>query len=357
MERDEGHRPANAVERRVHGGAGGHSGHAIHEGDESTWIEALFGHACLVCGAPGLADGLGCDEHRLQIDAHARCRLCAALLPPALAACALCGACRRERARRRGVRIQRAHSVGDYDDPLLRELVLAFKHGGRPGLAPHLGALLHVCSTARARLVAAGTLGDAGTMGDAGIQGEAGIQGDAGAPDEGEPRRGDILVPVPLHPARRLERGYDQARLLADGVAAAAPPGFHAVRSVLRRARATAPQGATGLLSREDNVHGAFAPAWPAAWSRRLVRGRRVWLVDDVWTSGATLRACAAGRHDMGAAWCGALVVARASRSRGATSGAEHDHGDGASDESQPPGASTRPAAPGIERVRFSSHA
>lgn len=269
------------------------------EDGAATWTEALFGLVCPLCAAPGARDGLGCESHRLRLPAISRCRTCAAPLPPALAGGFRCGACSRFLLRSPPAGsmsgasgIERAICVGDYEEPLLRELVLAFKHGGRPGLAPYLGALLLASAMSRTT---------------------TGPHEDAPIDAEEDPRPGDLLVPVPLHSARWLERGYDQARLLADAVAAAAPTGSLASRSLLRRSRATAPQGAIGLISRADNVHGAFVPAWPRCLSSWLVRGRRVWLVDDVWTSGATLRECATTLRRMGAAWCGAMVVARAS--------------------------------------------
>ena len=116
---------------------------------------------------------------------------------------------------------------------------------------------------------------------------------------------GDVLVHVPVHPARRAARGYDQAELLAR--AAAAALGLPAVVA-LRRDRATAPQYELGRDRRAANVAAAFAVE-PAR--RAAVTGRWLVLVDDVVTTGATLVACAEALLDAGAAAVSALTVAR----------------------------------------------
>ena len=114
-----------------------------------------------------------------------------------------------------------------------------------------------------------------------------------------------MLVPVPLHPARRLERGHDQASLLATelellGVGRFAP--------LLRRTRHTPAQGAPDAPSRAANVRGAFAVRRP----RGLAQGISVWLVDDVLTTGATVAASALALRRAGAHEVGVLAVARA---------------------------------------------
>lgn len=101
------------------------------------------------------------------------------------------------------------------------------------------------------------------------------------------PWRRAVVVPVPLHAARRRQRGFDQAAWLAGAVAR--PLGLRAAAGVLRRSRNTLPQGDPRVGSRAENVATAFAVVRP-----RGVVGRRVLLVDDVLTSGATARACAA---------------------------------------------------------------
>jgi ComF family protein len=95
------------------------------------------------------------------------------------------------------------------------------------------------------------------------------------------------LVPVPLHRLRRRERGFDQAAWLTAGLAIRL--GLETPTGVLVRVRHTAPQGDPRVLSRSRNVENAFALRRAAK-----VRERHVVLVDDVFTSGATVRACAA---------------------------------------------------------------
>jgi ComF family protein len=112
------------------------------------------------------------------------------------------------------------------------------------------------------------------------------------------------LVPVPLHRRRRRERGFDQAAWLAKNIAQRL--GQVAESDVLVRQRAGLPQGDPRVLSRERNVEGVFRVARPA----RIV-GRRVILVDDVLTSGATARACARLLRDAGATDVAMLTACR----------------------------------------------
>jgi len=106
--------------------------------------------------------------------------------------------------------------------------------------------------------------------------------------------RVDAVIAVPLHPARRRERGYDQAGRLA--VALAARLGAPPLAGVLERARATRPQARLGPRARRRNLSGAFRVQNPE-WIAR----RRLLLVDDVVTTGATLEAALGALADAGA--------------------------------------------------------
>lgn len=97
----------------------------------------------------------------------------------------------------------------------------------------------------------------------------------------------DMIVPVPLHPARQRERGFNQADLIARGAAEAL--GVPVRGDLVRRVRPTRQQARLEAADRAGNLAGAFAPAGPAAGSPRIIG-----LVDDVLTTGSTLSACAA---------------------------------------------------------------
>jgi ComF family protein len=111
------------------------------------------------------------------------------------------------------------------------------------------------------------------------------------------------LIPVPLHRSRLRERGYDQALELAKAVARRTGVPLH--RQSLRRIRGTARQSELGLAARQRNLRGAFAVAGVAL-------PRHVALIDDVMTTGATLRECAKTLLRGGVERVDAWVIARA---------------------------------------------
>ncbi len=228
-------------------------------------VDLVWPPRCHLCGgASGRA--FTCAEHRLpEAPPGPRCGRCAAALPDVVPDGSPCAACRRE-----PPGFAAALALGDYRaQPAVAEWVLALKHGGRRDLAWPLGRALGE------RLARAG------------------------------PAPGSLLVPIPLHPLRRLERGYDQAWLLAR--AASETCGLPLL-SALRRTRATRPQGEPGASSRALNVRGAFAARRTAA--RRLAE-REVWLVDDVASSGATASEAARELRRHGARRVSLLLVAR----------------------------------------------
>jgi ComF family protein len=116
---------------------------------------------------------------------------------------------------------------------------------------------------------------------------------------------GPAVVPVPLHPARLAERGFNQASLLATRIARRL--GAPLWPSALTRIRDTPHQATLRREARRASVKGAFVAREP-----EHIAGRSIVLVDDVATSGATLDACVAALRDAGARAVHAGVVARA---------------------------------------------
>ena len=120
----------------------------------------------------------------------------------------------------------------------------------------------------------------------------------------------DLVVPVPLHWRRKLDRGFNQSELLARPVAKRY--GLRPVNA-LRRKRPTGVQAGLSNAKRRLNVSGAFVVK-----KKSEVAARRVLLIDDVMTTGATLSACAEALKRAGARYVAVLTLARVDRRLGA---------------------------------------
>jgi ComF family protein len=114
----------------------------------------------------------------------------------------------------------------------------------------------------------------------------------------------EIVIPVPLHPERERERGYNQANLLVQYFCREI--GLNSDLMALQRVRHTRPQVGLDPTARRENVEGAFR-----AESAR-VAGKRILLLDDVFTTGATMTAASQALLDCGARQVAGICVARA---------------------------------------------
>ncbi len=166
------------------------------------------------------------------------------------------------RCRRTASALTSSRAIGAYEGAL-RTIVHALKYDGRRSLAPPLAALM----CARGRDVLAGA---------------------------------SAVIPVPLHRARRWQRGFNQA----DDLAASLPL---PLVTALVRVRSTATQTTLPAARRHANVRGAFA----VTAAGRSLAGRTVVLVDDVATTGATLEACARTLKEAGVLEVRGLTAAR----------------------------------------------
>ncbi|CAO3376816.1 ComF family protein [Azospirillum argentinense] len=228
-------------------------------------LDTLLPPRCLCCGGAVDRQGGLCAPcwSGLTFIAPPACACCGTPFDFALEGEPLCGACIAE-----PPLFARARAVLAYDDGS-RPLVLGFKHGDRIHAAGAYGAWM---ARAGAELLA-----------------------DA-----------DLLAPVPLHRLRLFRRRYNQAALLAQ--AAGRQAGRPVIPDLLVRRRSTPSQGGLDRSGRRRNVKGAFAVR-PGLESR--VAGKRIVLVDDVLTTGATLSECARVLLRAGAERVDALTLAR----------------------------------------------
>lgn len=228
--------------------------------------DLLLPPACLLCGErlpPGLSPTDFCPACRAGVPQlpSARCPVCAVAHRTPVSSLHHCEACLRQ-----PPPFARVHAVGPHAGTL-REAVQCFKYRGQLPLERPLGTLL------------------------------------AAAVRAGGGRRPDLVVPVPLHPTRLRERGYNQSlqlgRQAAKQLAAPVAP------ALLRRVKATTAQQGLDAATRRDNLRDAFA-------ATARVTGRHILLVDDVMTTGATVRACAEVLRKAGATSVEVAVLGRA---------------------------------------------
>lgn len=229
------------------------------------------------------------------------------LLPARCAGCgvpgALCGRCRflLDGAARpvlpspRPAGLPASWAVTRYEGAV-RSMIVAHKESGRGALARPLGAAL-----ARS-LLAAGTIGTTATTETIGMAGSAGATGTVTAM---------LVVPVPSTRAAIRRRGHDPLlRITAAAIGALRSRGVSVHRrTVLAHTRRIADQAGLPAAGRAVNLAGALHVARPGD-----VTGRRVILVDDVMTTGATLAEAARALRAAGAEVCAAAVIAATPR-------------------------------------------
>jgi ComF family protein len=232
-------------------------------------VDGVLPPRCLACGTIVDEPDALCSScwAGMTFFAPPWCAVCGLPFPHPMGEEAVCADCARQKPS-----WDRARAVMRYDKHS-RHLVLALKHGDRTHVARALGRWM----------------------------GRAGAELLEGA---------DMIMPVPLHWTRLFTRRYNQAGLLAHAVRAAGGPPVMA--DWLVRRRRTPSQGRLGPAARARNVRGAFAV-------RRgcNVKGKRIVLVDDVLTTGATVEECARVLRRGGAAFIGVLTLSRAVRAGG----------------------------------------
>jgi ComF family protein len=239
-----------------------------------NFLDLIYPPRCPVCGA------FLCDEETSHEEESSFCRACCrSFLPVGSPFCPICGrpfkagnpvdhVC--EDCLRRRPFFKEARAPYIYEGSLMTA-IHEFKYGAKSFLAKPLGLLLS--SFAKTWL---------------------------------EANEGLLLMPVPLHPRRLRERGFNQSLLLAREVAKALNADLDFLS--LKRIKYTKPQTGLGSEERSRNVRRAFQ-----VLRREAVKGRRIVLVDDVATTGSTLNECARALKKAGCREVFCLTLARTS--------------------------------------------
>lgn len=231
-------------------------------------VDALLPPQCMLCTAQVDEPGRLCVDCWPSIGfiAEPCCPTCGTPHAVPVPAGLLCGACLKE-----APPFARARAVFLYGGGG-RDLVLRFKRGDRTDLAPGLAALMR----------------------------------QAGAPLLAEC---DAILPVPLHRWRLWRRRFNQSALLAQALGGMT--GRPVMLELLQRRRATRSLGRLNRAARKRELAGAIGvdPGQAGA-----IRGRRLLLVDDVFTTGATVNACCRALLRAGAAEVTVLTLARVVR-------------------------------------------
>jgi ComF family protein len=233
-------------------------------------VNAVLPPRCLKCGTLVTAPGSLCAACWSGLDflSSSCCACCGYPFDVEAKAGALCARCLANHPP-----FQRSRAAFAYDDGS-RDMILAFKHADRMELAKPFARWM---AQAGRELLA----------------------------------ETELIVPVPLHWQRLLFRRYNQAALLATALGRLSDKPV--LPDLLQRRRATAKQGHLSRLGRARNVKGAFTLR-PAA--RNLVAGKRVLLIDDVITTGATIDGCCQVLIRAGAAQVDVLALAQVIHAR-----------------------------------------
>lgn len=237
------------------------------KGGLQSLVEWVWPSRSLVSGdRGGLGPGVAPEELARLIFLQAGCRLCARPLEAVWSPDAVCPACLAK-----PPPWDEARAAVLYDE-VSRPIVLNLKHGGRrEGLEILCRWMVHA-----GRDMLDST---------------------------------DYLVPVPLHYRRLVRRGFNQSAWLAQGVSR--QTGRSLLVDGLVRWRHTPSQAGKTLRQRRRNVAGAFAVR---PRHRSSIEGRRITLIDDVMTTGATARACCRALRQAGAQKINLLMLARVVR-------------------------------------------
>lgn len=237
-------------------------------------LNLVFPPRCQVCLKFGRAAICDSCLAEIKVIEPPFCAICGRPFDPLAKAAPVCTQCRKRR-----WSFQWARAYGTYEGTL-REAIHRFKYSGKRVLAEPLGKML------------AERAGDLTEVALEAI---------------------DLICPVPLYPARKKERGFNQAELLSKVLAERT--GLPIEAGLLQRTRDTQPQVDLPAQDRARNVRGAFAAAADAGRqpsnTAEQVKGKSILLVDDVLTTGATLNECAKMLRRAGASQVYVLTVAR----------------------------------------------